>query len=354
MSANNRLDYNNIGSADWRRQLAINDRRTRIVIALFIIIYLFIGLIVDLYAKTSLAILPLSTALLQLVTFQIFPTATLITVGVAIFSIFITFAFHDKIVMLGTNYYELTSDNARSNEERQLYNVVTELQVAANLAYIPKIFIIEADYINAFASGYSQKSALIAITRGLLAKLTRSELQAVIAHELSHIRHHDIKLTLVATVLCNIMLIIIDMLFYNMIYGGGRSKRSSDSNNGNQLFIFVMLLRFVLPLLTVILLLYLSRTREYMADAGAVELIRDNTPLANALIKISSDHESNVDLYAKEYKSTPHENIRVAAYIYDPTQAGISIAQSIGGLFSTHPPLAARLKALGFVKEAKN
>ena len=110
----------------------------------------------------------------------------------------------------------------------------------------------------------------------------------------------------------------------------------------------IILLRYLLPVITVILLLYLSRTREYMADAGAVELTRDNTPLAKALLKINSDHQQHQDEYARDYRSTAHEDLRFAAYIFEPTQMGISLQNSVASLFSTHPLLKDRLKALGF------
>lgn len=269
--------------------------------------------------------------------------------GVALLSVFVTFSLHDKIMMLGTDYYEVTQASANSQSLQQLLNIVEELRIAAGLKFMPKIYIIEADYMNAFASGYSEKSALIAITRGLLAKLSRSELQAVIAHELSHIRHHDIKLTLFAVVLSNIMLIVIDMLFYNALYGGGRRNNDGEKRD-DRVFVIIMLLRFILPLLTVVLMLYLSRTREYMADAGAVELTRDNTPLALALIKIHDDTASHQDVYERAYNQISNENIRLQSYIFDPTQAGVSIRQATATMFSTHPSLDDRLKAIGFTK----
>ena len=340
-----------VSATDWRKQLRINDRRTRIVIAMFIAIYLAVGLLIDLYMHVDLSQLPLSQAIIALVTFQVTPAATLLMGAIAIISLLITFALHDRIIMLGTEYFEVNPKTARNNEELQLYNVIEELKIAAGLRFMPKVFLIEADYMNAFASGYSEKSALVAITRGLMQKLSRSELQAVMAHELSHIRHHDIKLTLMATVLSNIMIIAIDILFRGVIFGGRRRRdENNNGGNGNALVMIIILLRFILPLLTVVLLMYLSRTREFMADAGAVELTRDNTPLANALLKISSDHEAHQDSYACAYSATVHEDIRRAAYIFDPTQAGISIQQSFAAMFSTHPPLAKRLKALGFVE----
>src|SRR5436189_6418504 len=98
------------------------------------------------------------------------------------------------------------------------------MKIAAGLQYMPRVFIIEADYMNAFASGYSEKSAMVAITRGLMEKLNRSELQAVMAHELSHIRHNDIKLKLMASVLANLMIMELDIFFYNAIF----SRRNND------------------------------------------------------------------------------------------------------------------------------
>lgn len=341
-------------AVDWRKQLRSNERRTYMVIGIFVLIYVVVGLIVDLYLHPELDRIPLFAALEILVTFRIIPVATLVLGGVAVFSIWITHALYDRLMLLGTEYHEVKPGSTRSLEEQQLYNVTEELKIAAGLRYMPKVYVIDADYMNAFASGYSEKSAMIAITRGLLYKLERSELQAVIAHELTHIRHHDIKLTLMASVLSNIILIVIDILFRGILFTGGRSRRRSngEGGGGNIIVLVVILLRFLLPIITVLLMLYLSRRREFMADAGAVELTRDNTPLAKALLKISNDHVANKDEYSRLYYATPHEEVRREAYIFDPAQAGISFQQSISNIFSTHPPLAERLNALGFrVKE---
>lgn len=335
-------------SVDWRKQLRCNEHRTYAVISIFILIYVVVGLIIDLYIHPELSQFSTTQALEILLTFKLMPTATLILGGVAVISIFITYALHDRIMLLGTEYHEITTNNNRSIAEQQLYNVIEELKIAAGLRYTPKIYLIEADYMNAFASGYSEKSALVAITRGLLTKLNRSELQAVMAHELSHIRHHDIKLTLMASVLSNIMLIALDIMFRGILFSGRSRRRSNENGGGNGIVIIIILLRFLLPIITVLLMLYLSRKREFMADAGAVELTRDNTPLAKALIKISSDHMDNKEAYAAAYSATPHEEVRHAAYIFDPKQMGLSIGESISSIFSTHPTLAARLQALGF------
>jgi heat shock protein HtpX len=339
------------GGGDWRQQLRRNEHRTYAVMAVFILIYACIGLIIDLYLNPVLDQLPITQAIYILLTFKIIPIASLSLSGIAVISILITYALHDRIMLLGTDYHEVTLNKQNNSlEEQQLYNTVEELKIAASLRYMPKIYIIEADYMNAFASGYSEKSALVAITRGLLNKLERSELQAVMAHELSHIRHHDIKLTLMASVLSNIMIIAVDIIFKYIIFtNGGRSNNNKNrGNNSGGIATIIILLRFLLPIITVLLLLYLSRKREFMADAGSVELIRDNTPLAKALIKINDDHTENKEKYSVSYGSTAHEEIRCAAYIFDPKQAGISTHQAINSLFSTHPSLAERLQALGF------
>lgn len=335
-------------AADWRGLIRKNKRRTRMVILCFILIYLCIGLLIDMYLYAG--VYPQATAsqlFMALVTFTLFPKITLLTTGIALISLWITFAFHNKLMLLGTEYTEITPETAKSIQETQLYNVVEEMKVAAGLSYMPKVFLIDAPYMNAFASGYSEKSAMVAITRGLLEKLDRSELQAVMAHEVSHIRHMDIKLTLMASVLTNLMLILLDILFYNALFGGGR--RSDDEGRGrNQFWIIILLLRWFLPIITVLLTLYLSRTREFMADAGCVELTRENEPLARALLKIHGDYQQNAEAYNVISQQTGHESVRRQAYLYDPLQAGISIPHSLADMFSTHPSIEKRLAALGF------
>ena len=278
-----------ISTADWRKTLRQNNFRTYIVILLFFLIYCGIGMLVDMYMGSVYYPKATVTQLFQaLITFKLFPLATSIMLVIAAVSLMIAYAFYDRLMLLGTEYHEITPTTAQSVAEQQLYNVVEEMKIAAGLRYMPRVFIIDADYMNAFASGYSEKSAMIAITRGLMSKLNRDELQAVMAHELSHIRHLDIKLTLTASLLANMSVMVLDMVFYNMMFSSNR--RNSESRSGNALATIIMILRFILPIISVLLLLYLSRTRELMADAGSVELMRTNQPLASALMKISNDH----------------------------------------------------------------
>lgn len=337
----NNMSYS---TANWRETLRSNNRKTYFVIGAFLFIYCAIGILIDMFIYSgNFPQAPLSQIFFALLTLQLFPLVTLIMLGIAVISLFITFTLNNRLMLLGTEYREITPTTAQTIDEKQLYNVVEELKIAAGLRYMPKVFLIDANYMNAFASGYSEKSAMVAITQGLMTKLNRSELQAVMAHELSHIRRMDIKLTLMASVLANLMIMILDIFFYNIVF----SRRSSNNRN-NSLAMIIIILRYLLPLINIILLLYLSRTREYMADAGAVELLRDNQPLASALLKINKDHTDNQESYNLSYSQTPHEHVRREAYIYDPAQAGIKSMSSLSDLFSTHPNIKDRLFALGF------
>ena len=326
--------------ADWRGELKRNEVKTRWVIATFIAVYVAVGLVVDAFVLQSFYPgAPLGQCFYALLSLQTLPLATLLMIGLAVVSLFVTYAFYDQIMLLGTDSREITPETAQTLQEKQLYHVVEEMKVAAGLQFMPKVFIIEAPYMNAFASGYSEKSAMVAITRGLMERLDRAELQAVMAHELSHIRHHDIKLTLMVAILSNLLLIVIDIMFYAVVF-----KR--DRRDDNRLASIIVVMRYVLPLITLILGLYLSRTREYMADSGSVELMRDNEPMARALLKISQDHQAHAEQYAEAYGSTPHEQVRHASYLFDPSD--IDPVKSLSSAFDTHPSVEARLNAIGF------
>jgi heat shock protein HtpX len=348
MSNSSDLSKYNATSVDWRQSLRSNSRRTYFVMGLFIFIYLSLGVLVDMFLQTQVyPYATLSQLFHMVVTLQVFPIATIITVGIAIISIMVTFATGNKLMLMGTEYQEVTSSST-DPLQKQLYNVIEEMKIAAGLRFMPRVYIIDADYMNAFASGYSEQSAMVAITRALVQKLNRSELQAVMAHELSHIRHMDIKLTLMASVLANLMLMIVDFFFRSVIY-----SRDERSDSRNKLLPIILLLRFLLPVINILLLLYLSRRREFMADAGSVELMRDNQPLASALLKIQNDHVDNKEQLAAAYTQTPHENVRREAYIFDPVQAGIEPITSIADIFSTHPNMKDRLAAIGFTMNSK-
>jgi len=350
MSTTDNLHY---GSVNWREVVAKNTRKTYFVIATFLVVFFLLGIFVDTiwrysefanaYYSQYVRELPISEVFISLATFQIPPFATMIISAATIVWIFITFSMYDKIMLSGTQYQEVTADN-QEPLARRVYNVVEEMKVAAGMRYMPKVFLIEANYMNAFASGYSEKSAMVAISTKLANALTRDELQAVMAHELTHIRNQDIKLNLFTMVLSNMMLIIMDALFYSALFSGNSNNRNNKNNNAAAFFIIIMILRYVLQIFTVFMMLFLSRTREYMADAGAVELMRTNTPMANALLKIANDSQS-VEAQ-QSYKHNKNENLRRASYIFDPLSAGIS-GGDMSDLFSTHPSIEKRLASMG-------
>lgn len=338
---------------DWRKQLRVNEKKSKLVILSFIMIHAAIGLAFDAHIIGNIYRISPINSLQLICSGQTVPIVTLILSGLAILAIIVTFVFHDRLILLGSKYQEVTSSKSISDEALKLYHIVEELRIASNLGYTPKVYLIDADYMNAFASGYSEKSALIAVTKGLLNKLDRNELQAVIAHELSHIKHQDVKLTLLVSILGNLSIMFLDMIFRSLLFNNQRSKRKSrDSNRGGGgeviFLLIIAMLRILLPLITTLLILYLSRKREFMADAGAVALIRENIFLARALIKIKEDHLANQKVYEALYRSTPNEGIRRELYIFDPKQLGIKATQALTILFSTHPPLEERLKALNW------
>lgn len=319
---------------DFRETIRKNNRRTTFVVGMFIALYILLGLLIDvaLYLQTEVSI---SNILVSIANGSLAPKATIITVIVACISIAVTFKMSDKLMLMGTNSKEITSLNAAlDDEEKQLYNIVEELKISAGMNYMPKVYIIEDNYTNAFASGYSEKSALIAVTRRLVRLLNRDELQAVVAHELTHIRNNDIKLTLFATVLANIMLLIVDVLFRGAFYGRNRK-------GGGIIIILAIFLRLVFPLVTYSLLMYLSRTREYMADAGAVELMRANQPMINALKKINGDYEDN----ESEITLPKTDEIRRAAYIFN-IDSKKKYRSKMSNMFSTHPKTQDRINEL--------
>lgn len=351
MSVADNLEY---GSVNWREIVRKNTYRTYFVIATFFVVFFLLGIFVDTiwryiefanayYSRYGIE-LPISKVFWTLATFQIPPYTTMIISAVAVVWVFVTFSLYDKIMLSGTEYQEINADN-QDPLVRRVYNVVEEMKVAAGMRYMPKVFLINANYMNAFASGYSEKSAMVAITTKLANALNRDELQAVMAHELTHIRNQDIKLNLFTIVLSNMMLIIMDFLFYSALFSGSSSNNNNNrNNNAAAFFTIIMILRYVLQIFTIFMMLFLSRTREYMADAGAVELMRTNMPIANALIKIANDSKSVEVQYS--YKYNKNENLRRASYIFDPLSAGVS-SGDMSDLFSTHPSIDKRLASIG-------
>jgi len=238
-------------------------------------------------------------------------------------SSFISYFYGDKIV--------LSLNRARPATRQEFfdfYTVVENLSLV-NQTPVPKIYVIDNDAPNAFASGRDPQHAIICATTGLLMKLNRTELEGVVAHELSHIKNYDILLMTIVSVLIGSLSILINIAYRSTFF-----KRNNDRDN-NQASGIIALLGFVLiifaPLIAQLIQLAISRRREYFADASAVKLTRQPQGLINALTKISQDNT------VLDTASTATASL----YITNPFKGN-----KIASLFSTHPPIENRIKAL--------
>ena len=218
----------------------------------------------------------------------------------------------------------------------QLFNVVEEMTLAANLPKMPNVYIINDPAPNAFATGRNPEHASVAVTAGLLGRLNRDELQGVIAHEVSHIVHRDILFVTLAGVMLGTIVLISQVFLRGMFYssmGGRRYSSRSREGGGAQatMMIAAVLLAILAPLFAQILYFALSRKREYLADAGAVRLTRYPEGLASALEKIAG---SPVSMESANQVTAP-------MYIANPFRGAKAMS-----LFSTHPPAEERIRIL--------
>ncbi|MFP4058801.1 MAG: M48 family metallopeptidase [Candidatus Brocadiia bacterium] len=230
----------------------------------------------------------------------------------------------------------LAMSGARRIEKKdspQLFNVVEEMSIAAGLP-MPKVYIIDDTALNAFATGRKPENASVAITKGLLMKLNRDELQGVVAHEMSHIRNRDILFMTLAGILVGSVALLSDAFVRGLWYSGGTRRRRRSSRQGGGILVVLAIVAAVLaPIVATLLYLACSRRREYLADASAAQLTRYPEGLARALEKLSSDREV---LEAANRATAP-------MYIVNPVK---SLQQKAHALTSTHPPIDERVAIL--------
>lgn len=291
-------------------------------------ILLFIGFF--LFAEAVIAaIMYFGTGTLNLISFLVGSGAALIVMTVMYF---IT----PKVAVMMARAEEITADS-----EPVLWNVVEELALAGGTP-MPRVYVMRNEqYLNAFATGRDMKHGHVLITQGLLDTLTREELEGVIAHELSHLRNGDIKVMTLAASLAMIIGVIADMATRVAFFGGGNRN-----NNGPGAIISVvalLLVAILAPLTAVIIQSAISRNREALADASAIELTRNPVGLENALTKISQGG-SRVST-AKEQSAH--------MFFSDPFSGKgkkVSKREKMGKwverLFSTHPPIQERIDLL--------
>jgi len=250
-----------------------------------------------------------------------------------IFSILMNVAAYwwsDKIVLKMAGAKPITRENAR-----ELYNIVENLSITAGLP-VPRIYIIPERQPNAFATGRNPKHAVVAVTEGLLERLDRSELEGVLAHELSHIGNYDILLSTAVVVLVGFIAILSDIFLRSRFWGGG----DRDDRGGGQAQAVFMIAGIVLailaPIAATLMQLAISRKREFLADASGALLTRYPDGLANALIKISQD--------PAPFKRT--SNTTAHLWFEDPFDKPGKKISRLHKLFMTHPPVEERIKAL--------
>jgi len=242
----------------------------------------------------------------------------------ALFSAFSSYYYGDQIV--------LSLNRAIPADRKKYFDfyTVTENLSMANQTPMPKIFVIETSAMNAFATGRDPQHAVVCATTGLLDKLNRTQLEGVIAHELSHVKNYDIRLMMIVSILIGTLSILTNMASRSMFFGGGRRRSDNDNSLGAVIAIIGFILLIFSPLIAQLVQLAISRRREFLADASAVKLTRQPSGLIEALQIISKD--PNI----LQSASTATASL----YISNPFKDKMS------SLFSTHPPLDARIKAL--------
>ena len=231
----------------------------------------------------------------------------------------------DKLILAQSQARELGP-----SEEPQLRNIVETLAIGLGIP-APKIYVIDDSAPNAFATGRDPQHASIAVTRGLLDKLDRTELEGVIAHELSHVGNRDIRVMVLVVVLVGTVALLADWMWRSMFWGRGRDR---DSGGGGAIIAVIAIALAVLtPIIATLIQLAVSRQREYLADASGALLTRYPPGLASALRKIAADKEP----LEVANKAT------AALYIANPLKDAPAFFDH---LFDTHPPIEERIKRL--------
>jgi len=251
-------------------------------------------------------------------------TFIILIVGTIITILYVVIGYYnsDKIAIASVR-----AKPARGEQFRQYNNIVEGLSLASGLPK-PKLYVMNNASINAFASGRDPKHAVICVTTGALQKLTKHELEGVLAHEMSHIANYDIRFMTLTAVLVG-MISIIAQIFLRSLWFGSMSGRGSSNDNNKAQMIFLVIgivLAIVAPIIVALVQLAISRKREYAADSSAVKFMRTPTGLINALKKISHNADMKVS------------GAVAPLFIAKPKKAS--------ELFATHPPLAKRIKKL--------
>ena len=257
---------------------------------------------------------------------QFLSVVPIVLAGVGIWFV-ISYFFHTQMIQMATH-----SEPLERRDNKRVYNLTENLCMSVGMT-MPKLYIIESDALNAFASGINEKTFAVTLTRGIINRLNDEELEGVIAHELTHIRNRDVRLLIVTIVFVGIFATIADLALRMLINGGGNMfssrNRKNDKGGGAMLLLIILLVAGAIYFLSILFKLALSRSREYMADAGAVELTHNSMALANALRKISG-HST--------LKEVGNDEVKELFIDYK--------AEGFFSLFATHPPIEKRIQVL--------
>ena len=247
-------------------------------------------------------------------------------IPIAVVYVFVTYSFSVRTVLSAA---KARPANPKVREEKLLIHRVEEMSIAAGLP-MPKVYVQDSEYINAFATGKKPEESVICVTTGALRKLNQEELEGVISHEMSHIKNHDILIATVTIGVVGAIALISEILFYSFFWGGAGRGRKGE---GNAILMIVAILLVILaPIFARLTYLAISRKREYLADSNGAYLTRNPNGLAQALEKIKQDHPTG----------KPKGSKTVAPlYISNPFKS-----VSVSSIWSTHPPVDERIRRL--------
>jgi heat shock protein HtpX len=240
----------------------------------------------------------------------------------------IAWAGHSAFIRMATG-----SKTLDRKENKRVYNLVENLTISQGMT-MPKIYIIEDDSLNAFASGINKQSYSISLSRGIINKLDDEELEGVIAHELTHIRNRDVRLLIVSIIFVGIFAFLAEVAFRSLRHAGG-GRRSKNDKGGGAIILIAIVVTAVAYFISILLRFGISRKREYLADAGASEMTKKPYALANALRKISNDPL----IEAVESRD-------VAQLFIDNPKPSTHKSASWDNMFATHPPIEKRIELL--------
>ncbi len=239
---------------------------------------------------------------------------------------FFSYWFSDKIVLKMYKAKEVSQDH-------KLYPIVKELAHKAKMP-MPKVYLISAPFPNAFATGRNPKNASVAATQSLMNMLSEEEIKGVMAHELSHVKNRDTLIQTIAVGIASAISMIANMLQWTLIFGGF----GGDEDNGVAGLVGMLFIIILTPIIATLIQLAISRQREFLADAGAANLMKTPQPLISALNKLENASE-------KGYKIDNTKSATASLFIINPFRNS-----SIANLFSTHPSTKARIEKMRTLK----